>query len=185
HKELVEEMKTKWGEIADGSSDMFNKISDEAEVSFEEMQEVFDHSVEVTANGAENLEKLADARVSSALLDTFRQRRRESAAEVQALVDANIDEVKKLGDGYEEQVKLSLDQMAQAYNLDTTQFEAVKHLVENVGLTFEEAIKQAGFDSYGEDIAEGAAKGIKNRAIVAATSVSDMVSDMRSEERRV
>src|SRR5690625_1365584 len=178
-KDLVDEMKTKWGEIADASTDMFNKISDEAEVSFEEMQEIFDHNVEATANWAENLEKLADAGVSSSFLDTFRKRGPESAAEVQALVDANIDEVKKLGDGYEEQVKLSLDQMAQAYNLDTTQFEAVKHLVENVGLTFEEAIKQAGFDSYGEDIAEGAAKGIKDRAIVAATSVSDMVSDMR------
>src|SRR5690625_1786256 len=178
-KKIIDEMSDRWKDLQDVATEAFSKISEESSVSAEEMIENLKHNQEVVEDWAENLEKLADAGVSSAFLDTFRKRGPESAEEVQALVDANIDEVKKLGDGYEEQVKLSLDQMAQAYNLDTTQFEAVKHLVENVGLTFEEAIKQAGFDSYGEDIAEGAAKGIKDRAIVAATSVSDMVSDMR------
>src|SRR5699024_10384368 len=119
-----------------------------------------------------------DKGVSSAFLDTFRERGPESAAEVQQLVDADIEEVKALGKGFEEQVERALDQMAQVYNLDTKQFEADKHLVENTGMTFEEAVKSAGFDQYGEDIVDGVVDGVEGHQVAIGGAMEDMASMM-------
>src|SRR5699024_8008359 len=45
------------------------------------------------------------------------------------------------------------------------------HLIIDIDGTMRDKISSIGVDRHGEEIAEGTAKGIKNRAIVAATSV--------------
>src|SRR5699024_5800400 len=162
HKTIIDDMRDKWDDLAETSTSVFDRISDEAEVSFEEMKEIQQHNLEATADWAKNLEQLADDGVSSAFLDTFRERGPESAAEVEQLANANIDEVIKMGEEYEAQVNRALDQMAQAYNLDTKQVEAVRHLVERTGMSLDEAIQAAGFDDYGEEIPAGVAQGVDN-----------------------
>lgn len=177
-RELVDEMQSNWQDLAQASTNIFEKISTDAEVSFAEMQEIFDHNVKATADWADNLEELADAGVSSAFLDTFRDKGPESAALVQELVDADIKEVIKLGEGFEEQTEKALDQMAQVYNLDTKQFDAVKHLVKETGLTFEEAVKAAGFDQYGEDIVDGVVDGVDSSSDEAIDVLTQMSGAM-------
>src|SRR5699024_2011225 len=111
HKTIIDDMRDKWDDLAETSTSVFDRISDEAEVSFEEMKEIQQHNLEATADWAKNLEQLADDGVSSAFLDTFRERGPESAAEVEQLANANIDEVIKMGEEYEAQVNRALDQM--------------------------------------------------------------------------
>src|SRR5690625_6608966 len=167
-------MKSAWQYLANASTSVCDKISSDAEVSFAEMQETFDHNVKATEEWATNLQKLAEAGVSNAFLDTFREKGPQSAALVQELVDADIAEVIKLGEGFEKQTEKALDQMAQAYNLDTKQFEAVRHLVEDVGMTFSEAIESADFSQYGLDIEEGAETGGYDGTAGAVHGVTDM-----------
>jgi len=178
-KQSVDDMKSAWQDLANASTSVFDKISSDAEVSFAEMQETFDHNVKATEEWATNLQKLAEAGVSNAFLDTFREKGPQSAALVQELVDADIAEVIKLGEGFEKQTEKALDQMAQAYNLDTKQFEAVRHLVEDVGMTFSEAIESADFSQHGMDIAEGAETGIYDGTGGAVSAVTDMADDMQ------
>src|SRR5699024_11141718 len=181
HKTIIDDMRDKWDDLAETSTSVFDRISDEAEVSFEEMKEIQKHNLEATADWAKNLEQLADDGVSSAFLDTFRERGPESAAEVEQLANANIDEVIKMGEEYEAQVNRALDQMAQAYNLDTKQVEAVRHLVERTGMSLDEAIQAAGFDDYGEEIPAGVAQGVDNGTGKVATAVSKL-ADVASKE---
>lgn len=181
HKTIIDDMRDKWDDLAETSTSVFDRISDEAEVSFEEMKEIQQHNLEATADWAKNLEQLADDGVSSAFLDTFRERGPESAAEVEQLANANIDEVIKMGEEYEAQTNRALDQMAQAYNLDTKQVEAVRHLVERTGMSLDEAIQAAGFDDYGGNIPEGVAQGVEDGAGKVATAVSNL-ADVASKE---
>src|SRR5699024_7880802 len=181
HKTIIDDMRDKWDDLAETSTSVFDRISDEAEVSFEEMKEIQQHNLEATADWAKNLGQLADDGVSSAFLDTVRERGPESGAEVEQLANADIDEVIKMGEEYEAQVNRALDQMAQAYNLDTKQVEAVRHLVERTGMSLDEAIQAAGFDDYGEEIPAGVAQGVDNGTGKVATAVSKL-ADVASKE---
>lgn len=178
-KELVDEMKSGWQDVAEVSTNMFEKISDEANTTFEEMQEILDHNIKATADWADNIKYLSDNGVDEAFIDVYREKGPESAAELQQLVDANIDEVKELSKAYVDQAELSLDQWAKVNNVDTKVVESVRHLVEEADMSLGEAINAAGFDKHGEEIAEGTARGIRTKANEAALSVFDMVDDMK------
>lgn len=161
-QEVVQSMTEKWRELEDATTDMFDTLSDEIEITASEMAKNLEENQRIVSEWADGITKLAERGVDEGLLDKLRAAGPESAGHVKALVNASDEELEHLNTVFKEGGEVATEALAKSLGIeDSGIMEAVVHLVSDTESTLRDEIANAGFDDIGIDVAKGLAEGTK------------------------
>lgn len=174
-QKLVEDLKTSWESYYDAATDMFDRLSDESELTVGEMQENLEENQRIIGEWAEGIASLAERGVDEGLLDTLREAGPESAGHVAALVSASDEELEKLSGVFSEGGDVATKALNDSLDLKKSGIhDAIGHLVTGAEKTMKEQIGEGGFVELGVDVAEGHATGIEKGTPEAESAAKDM-----------
>src|SRR5690625_6044818 len=88
-------MNEKWREYQDMTTDMFDTLSDEIEITASQMADNLEENQRIVSEWADNIAILAERGVDDGLLDKLREAGPESAGHVNALVNASDEELER------------------------------------------------------------------------------------------
>lgn len=171
-QDLVEDMVDGYQSIRDSATDMFEKISTEAEKSVDEMIEILEHNIEATQNWADNLDKLAEQGASH-LVEHFREAGPESAAQLQAIVDGGEEKMAQLEGKLDEGSRVASEAALAGLDMEDDVVELLARIVRNGERTFADEIDAANFDQYGKKAVKDFETGVeeRERSLTVATGV--------------
>lgn len=171
-QELVEDMSEGYLTIRDSATEMFEKISTEAEKSVDEMIEILEHNIESTQNWADNLDTLAEQGASH-LVEHFREAGPESAAQLQAVVDGGEEKMSELEGKLDEGSRVASEATLAGLDIEEDVVELLARIVRNGERTFSDEIDAANFDQYGKNAVEEFESGVseKENDLAAATEL--------------
>ena len=167
----VEAMQDTWQDYKDAATDMFDTLSDEAEITVGEMTANMEENQRVIAEWADNIAELAERGIDEGLLEELREAGPESAGHVNAMVNASDEELERLSAVFAEGGDVAVDALSTSLDVD---IDAVEHLVTGVEDALADQIKNANFESLGIDIVKGQAGGIKKGTPEAEQAARDM-----------
>lgn len=160
---MVDDMAGTYEELADSATDMFEKIPEDAEVSFNEMQEILDHNAEMVGDWGDNIQELADRGVSEGLIERLRDAGPEAAAETQAIVDATDEELEEFDESFIKGMDNAEEAlMAGLEDIDENTVELIAGIVRGMMTTFQEEFDEADFASLGERPVKEIGEGLEN-----------------------
>lgn len=162
-KETIESMKSTWEDYKDAATNLFDVLSDEIELSFDDMKENLIENQRVMSEWGDNMAILTKRGVDEGILEKLREMGPESAGYVKAMVEASDEELKELSKIFRGGTKVATDAMEKGLGIENTDIlSSVKHLVMNVGNGLRDDVKNAGFESIGAEIGSGVAIGVNN-----------------------
>lgn len=160
---VVESMKSTWEDYYDAATDMFDKLSDEATMTVDEMQSNLEENQRIIGEWAEGIATLAERGVDEGLLNTLKEAGPESAGHVNALVNASDGELEKLSNVFSNGGDVATDALSKSLGIEESGvMDAVGHLVSDTEQSLSAQIQSADFKGLGVDIAKGQAEGIKS-----------------------
>lgn len=177
-KEMTGDLISRYEALADAATDMFDKISTESKVSFEEMKENMQHNADMVRDWGENLATLVDWGVDKGLIERLREAGPESAAEVQAIVDAGEAEAKELGgiyDGGLDEAEAAL--LSGLEGMDEQSQGLISAIVRGMSTTFADDMDAANFKQYSKEAMEKVDAGITEQESNILSSVTDVVKN--------
>lgn len=158
----IESMKSTWQDYKDAATDMFDTLSDKAELSVSEMTSNLEENQRIIGEWSENIAELAERGVDEGLLNTLREAGPESAGHVNALVNASDEELAKLSEAFAKGGDTATDALSKSLGIEESGvMEAVGHLVTDTEQSLSQQIESADFKSIGNAVPEGLAEGIK------------------------
>jgi tape measure domain-containing protein len=161
-QETVESMKSTWEDYKDAATDMFDTLSDKAELSVSEMTKNLEENQRIIGEWAEGIATLAERGVDEGLLETLRAAGPESAGHVNALVNASDAELAHLSEVFANGGDVATKALAKSLGIEESGvMEAVGHLVSGAEQSLKEEIESANFPTIGESIPKGTAEGIE------------------------
>ncbi len=181
----IESMKETWEDYKEAATDMFDTLSDEAEITIGEMTSNLEENQRVIAEWADNIAILAERGIDEGLLEELREAGPESAGHVNALVNASDEELEKLSDAFAKGGEVATEALGKSLGVDESGImDAVGHLVSDTEKALSQQIKEAGFENLGVDIAKGQADGMKKgtpEAEKAARNMGDKTINAASD----
>lgn len=114
-EELLEQKQEAYEEYYGAACDMFKKIADESEASVDEMIENLQYNQEAVANWANNLVELADKGINEGFLQYLKELGPESAATIQAIVDATPEQFAQLDEAFANGAYTAADAVEKAF----------------------------------------------------------------------
>lgn len=181
----VESMKATWEDYKEAATNMFDTLSDEAELTVSEMTANLDENQRIIGEWAENIATLAERGIDQGLLDTLREAGPESAGHVNALVNASDDELSKLSDAFSKGGDTATDALSKSLGIEESGIlEAIGHLIADTEQSLKQQIESADFPGIGGDVVDGMADGIEKKtdtAKFASKDLADSVTDAAKE----
>lgn len=175
HQQIVDGMATTWDSYEKAATEMFEALSDEVEITVEEMTENLEENQRIIGEWAENIAELADRGVDEGLLDTLREAGPESAGHVNALVNASDEELEKLSDVFAKGGDVATQALAKSLGIEESGvMDAIGHLVIDAEKSLKEQIEKSNFEKLGSDIAAGVAGGIDQNKLAAERAAKEM-----------
>lgn len=157
----IENMKATWGDYKDAATDMFDTLSDEAELTVSEMTANLEENQRVIGEWSEGIATLAERGVDEGLLNTLREAGPESAGHVKELVNASDAELDKLSESFSQGGKSATDALSKSLGIEETEImNAVGHLVTDTEQSLKDQIKASNFEDIGGAIPEGVEEGM-------------------------
>src|SRR5690625_4747590 len=177
-QKAIESMKSTWEEYQEAATNMFDTLSDEAELTVSEMTENLEENQRIIGEWADNIATLAERGVDEGLLERLREAGPESAGHVNALVNASDEELARLSSVFAKDRETATDALTKALGIDDTQImEAIEHLVVGTERNLRDQITLAGFENVGLAIPEGLGDGIVDGIGDVEDATSRMVSN--------
>ena len=177
-QKAIESMKSTWEEYQEAATNMFDTLSDEAELTVSEMTENLEENQRIIGEWADNIATLAERGVDEGLLEKLREAGPESAGHVNALVNASDKELEKLSEVFAKGGETATDALTKALGIEETQImDAIEHLVVGTERTLRDQIMYAGFEKVGLAIPEGLGDGIVDGIGDVEDATSRMVSN--------
>lgn len=174
----VENMKSTWEDYKAAATDMFDTLNDEAEITVAEMTSNLEENQRIIGEWADNIATLAERGIDEGLLNTLREAGPESAGHVNALVNASDEELSTLSDAFAKGGDTATDALSKSLGIEESGvLDAVGHLVVGTEQALAQQIQSAGFDSIGNDVAEGLAGGIEAGTDGAVKASQNMADD--------
>lgn len=177
-REVIDSLNEKWLEYQEHTTDMFDTLSDEIEITASEMADNLEENQRIVGEWADGIAELAERGVDDGLLEKLREAGPESAGHVNALVNASDEELSHLNEVFKEGGDVATDALAKSLGIENTEImDAVGHLVAETGNTLKDEIANAGFDDIGIDVAKGLAEGTKEGTPEAESAAEDMAKN--------
>lgn len=181
----VENMRSTWEDYKNAATDMFDTLSDEAALTVQEMTANLEENQRIIGEWANNIATLAERGVDEGLLNTLREAGPESAGHVNALVNASDEELAGLSEAFAKGGDTATDALSKSLGIEESGvLDAVGHLVIGTEQALSQQIKSAGFDSIGNDVADGLAAGIEAGTAGAVNASEKMAADTTNATRQ-
>jgi len=171
----VDGMKSAWESYEQAATEMFDTLSDEAELTVAEMTKNLEENQRIISEWAENIARLAERGVDEGLLEKLREAGPQSAGHVKALVNASDEELQKLNEIFKKGGETATKALAKSLGIDETGvMDAIEHLVANTEASLREQVEAANFPDVGKAVADGYGVGISK----GTADVKEVVRDM-------
>ncbi|MFL8888697.1 tape measure protein [Helcococcus kunzii] len=162
---VAENLKSKYQEISEAATNMFDKISTKSKLSHEEMLENLKHNAKAVDEWATNLEELAKKGVDLGMLEQLRQMGPKSAGYVAELNTLTEDELKEFNKVFEEAGKNAPDNLTKAWYLKNDNIKnGVYELITQADAGLTEATTHMDWSKHGDNVVEGVKKGIEENS---------------------
>ncbi|PAE27917.1 hypothetical protein CHI07_17130 [Paenibacillus sp. 7884-2] len=174
----VDNMKSTWQDYKDAATEMFDTLSEEADITVNEMAKNLEENQRIIGEWSENIATLAERGVDEGLLDTLRAAGPESAGHVNELVNASDKELERLSEAFANGGDVATDALSESLGIEGSSIlDAVGHLVVDTKRSLRQQIASADFESIGQDVGDGLAGGIETGAAGAVTASETMAND--------
>lgn len=146
-RESMDELIEKHGEMKESAFEMFDKISDKAELSAEEMRDILEHNINAFNDWEENLDILAE-KGALHLLEHFEELGPEHAAELQEIVDDDTGIMEDMESMMRDQSRKSAESLLEEFDIADDAKEALIKIVQEGGDAYEQELLAKGLDEF-------------------------------------
>lgn len=171
---VVETLNGTWQSYVDHATDMFDALSNEADITVAEMTENLQKNQQIISEWSDNIAILAQRGVDEGLLEQLRQAGPESAGYVKAMVDSSDTELQGLSDAFANGGQVATDALKTAFDTSGVP-ESAMGLVTKAKDSMATQIANADFASLGDATGQGYAEGINRISGQVEDAVGQMV----------
>lgn len=172
-KGVVESMKETWQSYADHTTNMFDTISSESELSVEQMTANLLENQRVVGEWANNIDTLAQRGIDQGLLEQLRQAGPESAGYVNAMVQASDIELQQLSSAFANGGQMATDALKTVFDTSNVP-ESAMNMITGIEESISNKLMSADWESFGQYVGQGLGNGIQSGTPQAAAAASNM-----------
>lgn len=177
---VVDNMRAKFQELQDTTTNMFDVIEQKSALSIEQMSANLEQNRLAVEQWSSNLKILAQRGVDQGIIEELRKMGPEGAAQTQVFVNATDTELQGLQEKWRsstEAAKTAMGDVMDSAGIEIP--EKVKTLVTNISSGLQAELTAADFSSLGQEIPSAIGAGVDAGAETAAQSTSRVAQKMK------
>ena len=179
-QKAVDDMRTKYNELLETTTNMFDQIQMKSAISVDEMIANLQKNQEAVNNWATNLNTLAERGVNEGILAKLQQMGPKGGLYVQELVNASDEKLATLNEVFTQGGESAMNGLTAGMDTGALGItDKIKGIVQSQVSSLQEEIAAADFPGKGKNIPEGVGNGIKAGAKIASESSKNMANDIK------
>ncbi len=207
-EEQMEQLEARYKTYAENTQSLFStlaeKVADSTAKSVSALTQSLIDNQTVVEKWADNLNTLAGRGVDEGIIQQLREAGPEAAKQVQALVDASDEELKKLNSAFQKGADVAtntfmtaigvtdflnagtkaIDDIASRVTQNTALSSATQRQIVDAFSTMQREISTQNFPTLGQQIADGIINGINSRTASGATAMGGFVKSLLSAAKK-
>lgn len=179
-QKAVDDMRTKYNELLETTTNMFDQIQMKSAISVDEMIANLQKNQEAVNNWATNLNTLAERGVNEGILAKLQQMGPKGGLYVQELVNASDEKLATLNEVFTQGGESAMNGLTAGMDTGALGItDKIKGIVQSQVSSLQEEIAAADFPGKGKNIPEGVGNGIKAGAKIASEASKNMANDIK------
>jgi tape measure domain-containing protein len=179
-QKAVDDMRTKYNELLETTTNMFDQIQMKSAISVDEMIANLQKNQEAVNNWATNLNTLAERGVNEGILAKLQQMGPKGGLYVQELVNASDEKLATLNEVFTQGGESAMNGLTAGMDTGALGItDKIKGIVQSQVSSLQEEIAAADFSSLGQEIPNGVSQGIEQGASTAGESSKNMANDIK------
>ena len=179
-QKAVDDMRTKYNELLETTTNMFDQIQMKSAISVDEMIANLQKNQEAVNNWATNLNTLAERGVNEGILAKLQQMGPKGGLYVQELVNASDEKLATLNEVFSKGGETAMNGLTAGMDTGALGItDKIKGIVQSQVSSLQEEIAAADFSSLGQEIPNGVSKGIEQGASTAGESSKNMANNIK------
>lgn len=179
-QKAVDDMRTKYNELLETTTNMFDQIQMKSAISVDEMIANLQKNQEAVNNWATNLNTLAERGVNEGILAKLQQMGPQGGLYVQELVNASDEKLATLNEVFTQGGESAMNGLTAGMDTGALGItDKIKGIVQSQVSSLQEEIAAADFPEKGKNIPEGVGDGIKAGAEIASEASKNMANDIK------
>lgn len=179
-QKAVDDMRTKYNELLETTTNMFDQIQMKSAISVDEMIANLQKNQEAVNNWATNLNTLAERGVNEGILAKLQQMGPQGGLYVQELVNASDEKLATLNEVFTQGGESAMNGLTAGMDTGALGItDKIKGIVQSQVSSLQEEIAAADFPEKGKNIPEGVGNGIKAGAKIASEASKNMANDIK------
>lgn len=179
-QKAVDDMRTKYNELLETTTNMFDQIQMKSAISVDEMIANLQKNQEAVNNWATNLNTLAERGVNEGILAKLQQMGPKGGLYVQELVNASDEKLATLNEVFTQGGESAMNGLTAGMDTGALGItDKIKGIVQSQVSSLQEEIAAADFPGKGKNIPEGVGNGIKAGAKIASEASKNMANNIK------
>ncbi|VMM97209.1 phage minor tail protein [Streptococcus pneumoniae] len=179
-QKAIDDMRTKYNELLETTTNMFEQIKYKSAVSVDEMIANLQKNQEAVNNWATNLNTLAERGVNEGILAKLQAMGPQGGLYVQELVNASDEKLATLNEVFTQGGESAMNGLTAGMDTGALGItDKIKGIVQSQVSSLQEEIAAADFPEKGKNIPEGVGDGIKAGAEIASEASKNMANDIK------
>ena len=179
-QKAVDDMRTKYNELLETTTNMFDQIQMKSAISVDEMISNLQKNQEAVNNWATNLNTLAERGVNEGILAKLQQMGPQGGLYVQELVNASDEKLATLNEVFAQGGESAMNGLTAGMDTGALGItDKIKGIVQSQVSSLQEEIAAADFPGKGENIPEGVGAGIAAGSKFAREASKNMANDIK------
>lgn len=179
-QKAVDDMRTKYNELLETTTNMFDQIQMKSAISVDEMIANLQKNQEAVNNWATNLNILAERGVNEGILAKLQAMGPQGGLYVQELVNASDEKLATLNEVFTQGGESAMNGLTAGMDTGALGItDKIKGIVQSQVSSLQEEIAAADFPEKGKNIPEGVGDGIKAGAEIASEASKNMANDIK------
>ena len=179
-QKAVDDMRTKYNELLETTTNMFDQIQMKSAISVDEMIANLQKNQEAVNNWATKLNTLAERGVNEGILAKLQQMGPQGGVYVQELVNASDEKLATLNEVFTQGGESAMNGLTAGMDTGALGItDKIKGIVQSQVSSLQEEIAAADFPGKGKNIPEGVGNGIKAGAKIASEASKNMANDIK------
>lgn len=179
-QKAVDDMRTKYNELLETTTNMFDQIQMKSAISVDEMIANLQKNQEAVNNWATNLNTLAERGVNEGILAKLQQMGPQGGLYVQELVNASDEKLATLNEVFTQGGESAMNGLTAGMDTGALGItDKIRGIVQSQVSSLQEEIAAADFSSLGQEIPNGVSQGIEQGASTAGESSKNMANNIK------
>nr|DAR97867.1 MAG TPA: tail tape measure [Caudoviricetes sp.] len=179
-QKAVDDMRTKYNELLETTTNMFDQIQMKSAISVDEMIANLQKNQEAVNNWATNLNTLAERGVNEGILAKLQQMGPQGGLYVQELVNASDEKLATLNEVFTQGGESAMNGLTAGMDTGALGItDKIRGIVQSQVSSLQEEIAATDFSSLGQEIPNGVSQGIEQGASTAGESSKNMANNIK------